>query len=233
MPSRAIYVETYIRADLDLVWRRTQRPEPHQRWDLRFHEIDYLPRGAGEPQRFRYVSRPLPGVRVTGTGVSTGDRDHADGSRTSVLRFAGDTRISLIRAGSGYWRYVPCDGGVRFLTRYDYVPGWGRWGAVADRLFRPVMGWATAWSFDRLRLWVERGRSPERSLAQGLVELVGRVTAAGSAASMLPPPLAAAAAATAVLLPPLPGTPAARRCLRHPADRTAVTAPAALTKELR
>ncbi|MFN0090888.1 MAG: hypothetical protein ACKVWR_11560 [Acidimicrobiales bacterium] len=42
---------------------------------------------------------------------------------------------------------------MRFLTRYDYRPRWGRLGGLVDRwLFRPVFGWATAWSFDRLRL---------------------------------------------------------------------------------
>ncbi|WP_200908346.1 hypothetical protein [Frigoribacterium sp. RIT-PI-h] len=27
---------------------------------------------------------------------------------------------------------------------------------------RPLLGWATAFSFDRLRLWLETGREPER-----------------------------------------------------------------------
>jgi uncharacterized protein YndB with AHSA1/START domain len=48
----SIYVEILIRAPLDAVWEHTQTPELHERWDLRFSEIDYLPRGsATEPQR--------------------------------------------------------------------------------------------------------------------------------------------------------------------------------------
>ena len=71
---------------------------------------------------------------------------------------------SLIRSGSGYWRYEPTSGGVRFLTRYDYETRWGALGALVDRvLFRPLLGWATAWSFDRLRIWLEEGVEPERS----------------------------------------------------------------------
>lgn len=36
------------------------------------------------------------------------------------------------------------------------------------------MGWATAWSFDRLRLWLERDISPERARANWLAELAVR-----------------------------------------------------------
>ncbi|WJH35478.1 DoxX-like family protein [Paenibacillus sp. CC-CFT747] len=39
-----------------------------------------------------------------------------------------------------------------------------------DRLlFRPLMGWATAWSFDCLRLWIERGIAPAVSLQRSLI----------------------------------------------------------------
>jgi hypothetical protein len=92
-------------------------------------------------------------------------RAREDGSATSALRFWSDDRRALIREGSGYWRYVPTDDGVRFITRYDYATRWGMVGALVDRVaFRPLLGWATAWSFDRLRLWLERGISPEESL---------------------------------------------------------------------
>jgi hypothetical protein len=48
---------------------------------------------------------------------------------------------------------------VRFSTGYDYTPGWG---TLLDRLMmRPVVGWMTAWSFDRLRIWAETGVEPE------------------------------------------------------------------------
>ncbi|GLW96065.1 hypothetical protein [Microtetraspora sp. NBRC 16547] len=228
--ARSVYVETLIRADIDELWRRTQRPDFHQRWDLRFTEIDYLPRAPGEPQRFRYTLRPLPWLAIAGTGITARERHGANRSRTSALRFSSQDPISLIRSGSGFWRYIPTDDGIRFVTGYGYHPGWGGWGVVIDLAFRPIMGWATAWSFDRLRLWLESGRTPERSLRQALVELGVRVTVTVAALAVMSPALAIAVAATAILLPPLPNTPAARRCLRRPPDRRVATAPATLTE---
>jgi hypothetical protein len=170
---RPIYVESRIRADLEALWDATQQPEQHQRWDVRFGEITYLPKEDGEPQRFTYGTTVAPGVTVSGTGESLGDRDRPDGTRWSGLRFWAKDRRSIIDAGAGYWRYEPTDDGVRFLTRYDYRPRWGRAGEVLDHVaFRPTFGWATAWSFDRLRLWLEEGTPPERSrdlaIAHGL-----------------------------------------------------------------
>ncbi|AZM55588.1 hypothetical protein DMA15_25895 [Streptomyces sp. WAC 01529] len=216
-----LYIEARIRADLDALWERTQEPALHQRWDLRFTEIAYLPCREGEPRHFRYATRVLPFLTVAGTGVSAGERRRPDGTRTSALRFASPHPLSLIEEGSGYWRYVPTpDGdGIRFLTGYDYRPRWGRLGALADRaVFRPLMGWATAWSFDRLRLWLERGITPERALLNAVAEVLLRVLFV-AAAVLLAPMTALAAAALALILPPLPTTPAARRCLRTPPVR--------------
>ena len=172
------------------VWDRSQQPDEHKRWDLRFGDITYLPCAPGEPQRFRYATRVLPMVTVDGTGVSAGERERPDGSRVSALRFSSAHPLSLIADGSGYWRYVPDGDGLRFLTGYDYRPRWGRFGRAADRfLFRPLMGWATAWSFDRLRLWCERGISPERSLLHALAELSARVRVAAAAAATAAAPV--------------------------------------------
>ncbi|MER5218001.1 hypothetical protein ABT063_47800 [Streptomyces sp. NPDC002838] len=235
-----LYIEARIRADLDHLWARTQDPAQHQRWDLRFSEITYLPRAEGEPQRFRYATRVLPFLTVAGTGISAGEKERPDGTRTSALRFASPHPLSLLAEGSGYWRYVPDGDGIRFLTGYDYRPRWGTFGTLADRLlFRPLMGWATAWSFDRLRLWLERGITPERARLNWLAEVTARAlviaiactTLTGEAAALaLFGPLAPAAAyfcplllalliTLALFTPPLPGTPAARRCLRTPPTR--------------
>ncbi len=173
-----IYVETRIRGSIEEVWRRTQTPELHQLWDLRFTTITYLPRGGeGEPQRFRYATRIGAGFEIEGWGETVGERD-ANGVRTSALRFGSDDPRSLIRAGSGYWKYTPEGDGsrgesVRFVTGYDYEVRWGALGRIADRLvFRPLMGWATAWSFDRLRLWIERGVEPAGAARRALVHAV-------------------------------------------------------------
>jgi hypothetical protein len=85
-----IYVERRVRGSVDEVWRLTQTPEVHQRWDLRFTEIRYFPRIEGEPQRFLYATRWLPGIELTGTGESVGERVGADGNASSALRLAAD-----------------------------------------------------------------------------------------------------------------------------------------------
>lgn len=217
----SLYIEARIRADLDDLWARTQEPDQHRRWDLRFGEIDYLPCREGEPQRFRYATRVLPFLTIAGTGISAGEKRRPDGTRTSALRFGSPHPLSLLEEGSGYWRYVPVEDGdgIRFLTGYDYRPRWGRFGKITDRLvFRPLMGWATAWSFDRLRLWLERGITPERALLNAVTDFAARVLCV-TAAVLFAPMVALAAAATMLMLPPLPTTPAARRCLRKPPVR--------------
>lgn len=157
MPRSGIYVETLIRRELDEVWAATQDPRQHVRWDVRFSRIDPEPGVGGGPVRFTY-ERAVPFHVVRGTGVSIGERRGADGACTSALRFHTADRLSPIRSGRGYWRYIPLEGGTVFITGYDYAPGWG----ALDLLVRPLLGWATAWSFDRLRIWLESGTPPER-----------------------------------------------------------------------
>ncbi|WP_181770719.1 SRPBCC family protein [Amycolatopsis pittospori] len=157
MSRKALYVETVIRTDLDTLWRHTQDPGLHERWDLRFARIEPVP---GSPGRFRYATKFL-GIVISGTGTHAGESTRPDGGRTSALRFASADPMSLIRSGSGYWRYTPTEDGVRFVTGFDYATRWGVFGRFADLLFRPLFGWMTAWSFDRLRLWLESGVPPE------------------------------------------------------------------------
>ena len=173
-----IYVEILILAELEKVWELTQQPDLHQRWDLRFTKIEYLPRPDTElPQHFLYETRIGFGLAIRGTGESVGVRAANDGDTTSALRFASDDPKSLIREGSGYWRYVPTERGLRFFTWYDYQVRFGLPGRVIDRLvFRPIMGWATAWSFDRLRLWAEMGQTPEDSMQMALIHAAARLT---------------------------------------------------------
>jgi len=157
--TRAIRVETVIAADIETVWRLTQDPTAHARWDARFSRIVPTERGDDGQWRFRYERGML--VRtIRGAGIALGTREGADGARTSALRFTTRDRLSPLRDGRGYWRYEPVDGGVRFITGYDYAPGWG---SLLDRvLVRPLVAWMTACSFARLRRWAERGDEPER-----------------------------------------------------------------------
>lgn len=158
MGQSAIYVEIDIRSSVDRVWELTQEPAQHPRWDLRFSSItptDELPSGG---YRFRYERR-LPLHTIVGTGTSLGERSRPDGTRTSALRFTTADRLSPLGEGRGYWRYVPTADGVTFITGYDYAPGWGR--SLDAIILRSFIGWMTAWSFDRLRIWAETGVEPE------------------------------------------------------------------------
>jgi DoxX-like family len=176
----SIYVETLIRAPMEALWAHTQTPALHEKWDLRFSRIDYLPKShEDEPQRFRYIRRIGFGFEVIGHGETVGERNLADGSRSSALKFGTHDRFSIIREGSGYWKYIPTKDGIRFLTGYDYDTRFGWAGKLVDRwVFRPLIGWATAWSFDRLRLWLERGVDPASSMRQALIHSIARGTLA-------------------------------------------------------
>jgi hypothetical protein len=176
----SIYVEILIRAPMDALWTHTQTPALHERWDLRFSRIEYLPRAHdAEPQRFRYTTRIGFGLEVSGEGETVGEKDLADGSRSSALKFSSGESLSIIREGAGYWKYIPTADGIRFLTWYDYRTRFGCAGALFDRLvFRPLIGWATAWSFDRLRLWLEQRVDPAQAMRQTLVHVIARIAIA-------------------------------------------------------
>jgi hypothetical protein len=174
--SEKVYVETRIEAPIETLWEYTQTPHLHQQWDLRFSEISYLPKEKEEDrQKFLYRTAIGFGISIAGEGESYGTRERG-GIRTSALKFGTDQRLSLIREGSGFWRYVPDGEGVIFLTQYDYRTRYGLAGRLLDRLvFRPLMGWATAWSFDALKLWLEKGIHPASSLYRFIRMLVIRV----------------------------------------------------------
>jgi len=165
---------------MDELWRLTQTPGLHVCWDLRFTDIEYLPRSdETEPQQFVYATRIGFGLSIQGKGETVGQRDGANGERTSALKFWSDDPKSLIREGAGYWSYVPSEDGLRFLTSYDYRVRFGALGRFFDSIvFRPLIGWATAWSFDRLRLWIENGIDPVSSLQRSLIHLVARTSLA-------------------------------------------------------
>jgi uncharacterized membrane protein YphA (DoxX/SURF4 family) len=171
-----IYVEIDLRCSMEDLWGRTQTPELHQQWDLRFTDIEYLPRPDPTlPQRFLYKTRIGFGLNISGEGESVGTHE-SNGSRSSALKFWSADSKSLIRQGSGYWQYIPLPNGIRFLTWYDYSTRFGVAGRLLDSVaFRPMLGWATAWSFDRLRLWLEENKDPAESLRQSLVYCVSRV----------------------------------------------------------
>jgi DoxX-like family len=176
----SIYIEINIRAPMDELWAKTQTPSLHERWDLRFTRIEYLPRpDDAQSQRFLYSTRIGFGLNIIGEGETVGKRDNKDGSRTSALKFWSDDSKSLIREGSGYWKYIPTENGIRFLTWYDYSTRFGAVGRAFDAvIFRPLMRWATAWSFDRLRLWLEKEIDPSLALHLSIIYGLSRLIVA-------------------------------------------------------
>lgn len=162
MARKPIYVEIEIQDDIERIWEYSQNPKLHEQWDLRFTSITYndkLP--AEEVQTFTYSTKVLPGIQVTGWGESKGTHEKASGEKTSALHFGTEQLLSPIAEGKGYWKYIPHEGGTTFLTQYDYDVRFGVLGKQVDRLFRQVMGWGTALSFDVLKRWVEAGESPK------------------------------------------------------------------------
>jgi len=177
----SIFVERVIHAEKDRIWALTQTPDLHARWDLRFSSIRYLPRQrTTDPQSFEYETRLGFGLAIRGTGETAGEHRADDGTSSSSLVFGSADKLSLIRKGNGYWRYAPeIQGRTRFATAYDYAVRWGAFGWLLDRiLFRPLMAWATAWSFDRLARWATRGTAPETSLRISLAYTIARLTLA-------------------------------------------------------
>src|ERR1700757_2567030 len=172
-----IYVEILIQGSVDEIWSRTQIPELHELWDLRFTGIQYLPKNSeDEPQKFLYSTRIGFGLDIHGEGESAGTQADPTGQRTSALKFWSADPKSLIQEGSGYWQYIPSSDGVRFLTWYDYRTRFGAAGRMIDQImFRPLIGWATAWSFDRLRLWIEQDISPQTSMRMAMIHAFTRV----------------------------------------------------------
>lgn len=235
---RPIYVEIGIRAPMERVWNYSQDPALHPRWDLRFSRIIPTERNDQGFLHFRYEFR-LPLHVIQGTGISLGHRYRSDGQATSVLKFDTADPVSPIGHGSGYWRYIPAEDGVRFITGYNYQPGMGFLGKALDSwVFRPALGWATAISFDRLRMWAEADLDPKDSrnrwfmdaMARAAAVLTGCILLRRALAARTPGPaaLGLTAAAASWILPAHWTVPRAARCLRRSPDPRSGRAPSAL-----
>ncbi|MDA1675795.1 DoxX-like family protein [Bacillus cereus group sp. TH152-1LC] len=159
--KKPIYVSAEMNTTMEKLWGYTQKPDIHTEWDARFTEISYLEKTEGEPQKFLYKTKIGFGLEIAGEGESIGEIRKETGERISSLKFWTDNQLSLIQIGRGYWKYTPCKEHIHFETQYDYNTRFGRIGNVIDiYMFRPLLGWATAWSFDALKLWLEKGLHP-------------------------------------------------------------------------
>ncbi|MGM0859838.1 MAG: hypothetical protein ACQEWH_03755 [Bacillota bacterium] len=171
MKQAPIYVEIQIESDVERLWEYTQNPSLHKEWDLRFSDITYLHKKENEPQAFLYETRIGFGLKITGTGESAGSIHKNSSERASSLAFYSGHPLSLIKKGRGYWKYKQIDNRhVTFITEYQYETSYGSFGRCIDRfIFRPLLGWATAWSFDALRLWLEKKKHPKQLIRGTMV----------------------------------------------------------------
>jgi hypothetical protein len=160
--TKPIFVKRSMECEMEPLWAHTQNPDLHSEWDLRFSDITYLPRNEGEPQRFLYRTNIGFGLSISGTGETAGEIHKNSGERVSSLKFWADHPLSLIKEGRGYWKYSPAEKEINFETQYDYDTAFGKTGKIIDAfLFRPLIGWATAWSFDLLNIWLVKGHHPK------------------------------------------------------------------------
>lgn len=159
--KKPIYVSAEMNTTMEKLWKYTQEPHIHTEWDARFTEISYVEKKEGEPQKFSYKTKIGFGLEIAGEGEAIGEIRKETGERISSLKFWTDNTLSLIQIGRGYWKYTPRKEHIHFETQYDYDTRFGRIGNVIDfYMFRPLLGWATAWSFDALKLWLEKGLHP-------------------------------------------------------------------------
>ena len=173
----SIYVEISIRGTLDELLRLTHTPELHERWDLRYTSMAFQERADDSgPQPFRYTTSVGFGGEIEGCGEMVPE-ELGDSTRTFAIKFGSEDPRSLIKSGTGFWKQEQIGDEVRFVTEYDYGVRWGLFGRIFDRLlFRPLLGWATAWSFDRLRLWIEKGREPGAVAHRALIHALAAAT---------------------------------------------------------
>ena len=161
MKCKPIYVEIPINTTIDNVWDASQKPDMHEQWDLRFSSITYLPKEEGEPQSFTYSRTVGPFIK---------SKDGGKVSAPFIKRMDPELLLYILERINGSPLSVK-DGvignmnnrrnGVKFLTQYDYDVNFGRAGKIADKfIFRPLIGWATALSFDVLKRWLEKGEAP-------------------------------------------------------------------------
>jgi len=149
--NRKIVVEAIIPAPIELVWRRTQEPDLHVQWDIRFNTIRYLDE---KDQRgfnlMDYRTRIGFGLEVAGFGHYL----QSIPLSLSTFEFDSNDWKSLITLGRGIWLYKSHQKGTYFKTVYDYQTRHGLAGRVIDYVFfRNFIRLATEWGFETLRLW--------------------------------------------------------------------------------
>lgn len=149
--ARKIVVEAIIPAPVEVVWERSQVPELHTAWDIRFNHIAYL--GETDERGYHlmdYRTNIALGITIKGNGRYLSNSEHSHSS----FEFDSDDWKSIIRNGRGIWLYRSFRGGTLFKTVYDYDVRHGWMGRMIDAaIFRSLLQLATEWGFETLRQW--------------------------------------------------------------------------------
>ena len=148
---RKIVVEAIIPAPVEVVWERSQVPEQHTAWDIRFTHIGYLAETDEHGYHLMdYRTNIALGITIKGYGRYLTNSEHSHSS----FEFDSDDWKSIIRNGRGIWLYRPSSAGTLFKTVYDYDVRHGWIGRVLDAaVFRTLLQLATEWGFETLRQW--------------------------------------------------------------------------------
>lgn len=149
--ANKIVVEALIPGDVETLWARSQEPDSHILWDIRFSHIRYLDEQDENGYNLMdYRTKIGFGVEIKGIGRYLQNTP----LKHSTFEFESGDWKSLIKIGRGIWQYKPLENESYFRTVYDYETRYGFFGKLIDKiLFRPVMQLATEWSFETLRLW--------------------------------------------------------------------------------
>jgi hypothetical protein len=149
--ARKIVVEAIIPAPVEMVWERSQVPEQHTVWDIRFNHIGYLNKTDERGYHLMdYRTNVALGIAINGYGRYLTNSQHSHSS----FEFDSDDWKSIIRNGRGIWLYRSCSEGTLFKTVYDYDVRHGQIGRVLDAaIFRSLLQLATEWGFETLRQW--------------------------------------------------------------------------------
>ena len=188
--NRKIVVEAMIPAAVETVWERTQEPDLHVLWDIRFNSIRYL--DEKDKRGFHLMDYRTSigfGIEVAGFG------HYLQSIPLSLSSFEFDSNDwkSIITLGRGIWQYKQRENATYFKTVYDYQVRFGVLGRLVDYLiFRNFIRLATEWGFETLRLWclgdesaLQRRRSRMRFLLFYLKRICGMEPEKGSARSWL------------------------------------------------
>jgi hypothetical protein len=149
--ARKIVVEAIIPAPVEVAWERSQVPEQHTAWDIRFNHIGYLDQTDERGyHRMDYRTNLALGITINGYGRYLTNSEHSHSS----FEFDSDDWKSIIRNGRGIWLYRRCSEGTLFKTVYDYDVRHGWIGRMLDAaIFRSLLQLATEWGFETLRQW--------------------------------------------------------------------------------